>query len=297
MIKIKKEKKLKEEKPVLDEQQNKNQNILQNNENIVKQNEEKQKEILEEQKMKEIMEKKNQIEKLIYLMIDLEKTNIKINLSLDKNTYYEKYYLINSDWFNEFSKNSQMNILCNNNIIFNSIKAAAYNNFNMSNRNILEILKKDKTVEKEIDNISKILKENNLPNKFQIDPQIGKTSLFNYYYNFVLISVETINKLFKVDNKIPSLNCLFGDKSIFLLFNKNIITYEMKDNKYIPKLIFSFYDKAYLNETINLIKENHLENYKKYYMLFNEDYASPIFNKNNNEIGYAFLYHPNIQDY
>ena len=297
MIIIKKEKKLKEEKPVLDEQQNKNQNILQNNENIVKQNEEKQKKILEEQKMKEIMEKKNQIEKLIYIMIDLQKTNIKINLSLDKNTYYEKYYLINSDWFNEFSKNSQMNILLNNNIIFNSIKAAAYNNFNMSNRNILDILKRDKTIEKEIDNISKSLQENNLPNKYQIAPKRGKTSLFNYYYNFVLISVEAIDKLFKVDNEIPSLNCLFGDKTIFLLFNKNIITYEMKDNKYIPKLIFYFYDKGYLNETINLIKENHLENYKKYYMLFNEDYASPIFNKNNNEIGYAFLYHPNIQDY
>ena len=245
----------------------------QNKEKYDKQKEENDKKILEEQKMKEMMKKKNQIEKLIYLMIDLEKTNIKINLSLDKNTYYEKYYLINSDWFNEFSKNSQMNILFNNNIIFNSIKAVACNNFNMSNKNILDILKKDKTVEKEIDNISKSLQENNLPNKSQIEPQIGKTSLFNYYYNFVLISVEAINKLFKVDNKIPSLNCLFGDKSVFLLFNKNIITYEIKDNneikdnKYIPKLIFSFYDKGYLNETINLIKENHLENYKKIMLL------------------------------
>ena len=147
---------------IIYEIQRKNQNIPQNNENIAKQNEEKQKKMLEEQKMKEIMKKKNQIEKLIYIMIDLRKTNIKINLSLDKNTYYEKYYLINSDWFNEFSKNSQMNILFNNNIIFNSIKAVACNNFNMSNKNILDILKKDKTVEKEIDNIYKLLKENNL---------------------------------------------------------------------------------------------------------------------------------------
>ena len=186
----------------------------QNKEKYDKQKEENDKKILEEQKMKEMMKKKNQIEKLIYLMIDLEKTNIKINLSLNKNTYYEKYYLINSGWFNEFSEDSQMNTLFSNNIIFKSIKAAANNNFNMSNRNILEILKKDKTVEKEIDNISKLLKDNNSPNKFQIDPQIGKTSLFNYYYNFVLISVETINKLFKVDNKIPSLNWI----NLFFLY-------------------------------------------------------------------------------
>jgi hypothetical protein len=60
---------------IIYEQQNKNQNILQNNVDNDKQNEEKQKKILEEQQMKEIMEKKNQIEKLIYLMIDLQKTN------------------------------------------------------------------------------------------------------------------------------------------------------------------------------------------------------------------------------
>ena len=97
-----------------------------------------------------------------------------------------------------------------------------------------------------------------------------------------------------VTGVVPLLSSIFTGA---LCFNNNLITYEIKDNQYIPKLIFSFYDKAYLNETINLIKENHLENYKKYYMLFNEDYASPIFNKNNDEIGYAFLYHPNIPDY
>ena len=84
--------------------QNQIPNIPQNKVDNSKQNEEKIMKMLEEQKMKEMMKKKNQIEKLIYIMIDLQKTNIKINLSLDKNTYYEKYYLINSDWFNEFSK-------------------------------------------------------------------------------------------------------------------------------------------------------------------------------------------------
>ena len=44
------------------------------------------------------------------------------------------------------------------------------------------------------------------------------------------------------------------------------------------------------------------ENYTKYYLIFIDrnnqtDYASPIFDQNNKEIGYAYKYHPKITDY
>ena len=258
---------------------------------------EHQNQVKEEEKNQEILKKKIQIEKLIYIIIDLKKTSLKINQPLNKNSFYEKYYLINLDWYNEYLKNSQMNTLFSNNKLYSKIHMAVNKDLNLSNKDLLGTLLKEREVNKEINNICNILVHNNLPNKFSLDPQVGKNKLFNYYYNFTLISYETIKKLFTFDQKIPSLNCLLGDNKIFLIFNNNIIMYEIKENKYIPKLIFYFYDKGNLSETIELLKEIHLEEYKKYYMLFNEDCASPIFNKTNNEIGYAFLYNPNIQDY
>ena len=99
---------------------------------------------------------------------------------------------------------------------------------------------------------------------------------------------------------ISSLLCLFGDKLTFLIFNNNqkvVQIYEMNNNKYQPKFIFEYYEKRLLFESIELLKENRLEQFKQYYLMFNNDYASPIFDKNNDEIGYAYLYHPNIQDY
>ena len=71
----------------------------------------------------------------------------------------------------------------------------------------------------------------------------------------------------------------------------------MNNNKYQLKFIFEYYEKRLLSESIELLKENRLEQFKQYYLMFNDDYASPIFDKNNDEIGYAYLYHPNIQDY
>ena len=55
--------------------------------------------------------------------------------------------------------------------------------------------------------------------------------------------------------------------------------------------------------SLSLLKENGFIEYANYYLLFggndnsNSDYASPIFDKNNKEIGYAYRFNSKIKDY
>ena len=55
------------------------------------------------------------------------------------------------------------------------------------------------------------------------------------------------------------------------------------------------------NNFLNIIlKENGLQQFSKYYLMFNNDnndLASPIFDQSNKEIGYAYKYSPNTKDY
>ena len=73
--------------------------------------------------------------------------------------------------------------------------------------------------------------------------------------------------------------------------------YDLKEGQYSLKMVFYFYEKRHLIESIQLLKEHHLENYKKYFTSFNEDYVSPIFNKENDEVGTVFLFNYGINDY
>ena len=62
-------------------------------------------------------------------------------------------------------------------------------------------------------------------------------------------------------------------------------------------MILNFYEIRHLKESIKLLKEYHLEKYKQYFTLFNDDKASPIFNTNNDKVGTIFLFDYNIKDY
>ena len=86
----------------------------------------------------------------------------------------------------------------------------------------------------------------------------------------------------------------------FLIFNNNqkvFQIYEMNNNKYQIKFILDYYEKRYLYESIELLKENRFEQFKRYYLMFNNDYDSTIIDRNNDEIGYDYIYHQKIKDY
>ena len=89
---------------------------------------------LKDDKSIDILNKKKQIENLICMYIDLQKTNIKINQPFN-NSSFEKYYIINLDWYNNYLQNKQMYHyhLFNNNMINSKINSIIYNCFKLSN--------------------------------------------------------------------------------------------------------------------------------------------------------------------
>ena len=246
----------------------------------------------------QILKKKEQIDNLVYLFIDSKKINFKINLPLINNSELEKYYLINLNWFNNYINNKQINYLFNNNIIISKINFIITNNYNLSNKDIFDKLKSDFSFNQELENLCNKIEINNYPINFPIEPQKGSTAQFNYFYNFILISEETIKQLFNFKQGINPYGCLLGNKIVLIINNNLVEICDFINNNYIPKMILDFYDKNSLKESIKLLKEkNNLMDYIKSYMMFNNDNASPIFNKNNEEIGYAYLFNQQIKDY
>ena len=53
----------------------------------------------------EVLQKRKEIINLIYIMIDIEITNNKMNYPLHKASEEERYYQINLDWFNKYLEN------------------------------------------------------------------------------------------------------------------------------------------------------------------------------------------------
>ena len=266
------------------ELQKKNQNI-----NI-------QKEEIEQKK--ERLKKEQQLENLIYLMIDLEKTNMKIKDSLKEKTDFEKYYLINCEWIKEY-----LEIKSKDNIFYNieikeKIKTMIRKNFDKTDKEILKLLKSEKVFNQSLELSLNSLKFLDSPIQSPIEPQIGNTNKFGYYFNFLLISEKIANNIIKFYTKKTPFDCLLGDNFVIILFNKsNCQMYDLKEGQYSLKMVFYFYEKRHLIESIQLLKEHHLENYKKYFTSFNEDYVSPIFNKENDEVGTVFLFNYGINDY
>ena len=122
-----------------------------------------------------------------------------------------------------------------------------------------------------------------------------------YYYNFIIISPETMDLLMKDFSFQYGKNLiLFGDNKVFIKRKKQLlieICFINNKNIFVPELFFYFGKKSILNNNLNLLQNEGYEQYFQYNLLFNNDYASPIFDKNNDNIGYAFKYEPSIKDY
>ena len=87
---------------------------------------------------------------------------------------------------------------------------------------------------------------------------------------------------------------------MILQLEKNLIEIGELDNNnnvFKPNMILEVYNEHDLNDSINLLLSNGYEKYIQYYLLFNNDYISPIFNRDNNIIGYAYRYNEKINDY
>ena len=106
-----------------------------------------------------------------------------------------------------------------------------------------------------------------------------------YYYNFILISPETM-KLLKKDFPFDydkSL-ILLGDNKAFIENRKKLVIeiLSINNNFFIPELFFGFFDENNFNNNLKLLLEEGYEQYIQFNLLLNNDYTSPIFDKNNN---------------
>ena len=78
-----------------------------------------------------------------------------------------------------------------------------------------------------------------------------------------------------------------------------MLIYSVGENKTKLELnlIFSFFDENSFKNCIKQIKEKGFDKYLIYYLLFNNNFVSPIFDKNSNQIGKAYRYISIINDY
>ena len=267
--------------------------------------------------MKLMQEKENQKKRILSLrfvlslMIDIEKVKRKMIQSL-KGNKGEKYYLLNNKFFTQYISIKNMKEIINH-LIDNKIIESYMGNESEAQENSYIISEIIQNYTKMIDKIccnnehlSKLLEKFSLKGEWSyIIKEKEKNKTLIYYYDFILLSQET-EKLFLSEfpsnqqNHLDLYNVYLGENKIFLLhFEKNLIEVCHLDNKntFQPSMFFELNSSSDLKETINLLTTYEFIDYTKYFLMFNDDYISPIFDQNNVRIGRAYRYNEELKDY
>ena len=248
---------------------------------------------------------------LISILIDSEiiKKKMKYSLSTNHKKYYSQYYIINYNWFKNYIElNNMKNIydyLINNRIIENIIKNDnIYSNNTRLIEKIILNIKPDlfKNIKKTYE---QKFSDNNNFIEISFSNLIIRENKLLYIDNFIFLSKETINLLLnELHNKqLKNIyNILIGDNQIFLQIEYNNqftleIGYLDNNNIFRPNLFFNYFNKNQFNTNINELISKGYKEYSNIYLLYINDYVSPIFDRNNNIIGYAYKYHDAFKDY
>ena len=266
------------------------------------------KENLNQNKIKNKQQIRKELEDLIYIIIDMKRITKKTKKTLNKDIKIEKYYPINFKWLLKYIEYYKLNNLyldqCINKTLENTIINAPDN---LSNEEILEKAKLLKEFINILYNYSNKISESNFSTDIPKNPTKININSFFYYNNFILVSEDTIKLIFNEDiSKQIYFYCYFGDNKIFITNNAPklflIEVYYLDNDNLYPEIFFKYNGKNELSNSLNFILEKGFFIYCKYYLLFNDDknnidYVSPIFDKDNKEIGYAFKYHHDLKDY
>ena len=247
-----------------------------------------------------------ELKNILSIIIDSEKIKNKMRVSLDSRTL-DEYYLLNYGWFKKYLELNNINDEIYEYLV-KSVKNNIKNisNINMENKmiisKIIPMINQNikMKIKKEKDNYYK-LKDNELFNLDSSSFTIKGNNTLEYYFNFILISPETMKLLNKYFSFIFDKSLiLLGDNKAFIK-NKSKLAIEIlsinNENTFIPELFFCFFDENNFNNNYDLLLEEGYKQYIQFNLLLYNDYASPIFDKNNNNIGYAFKYNPSIKDY
>ena len=259
--------------------------------------------------IKQKKEIKNEIENLIKIIIDQKKIIRNIQIPLNKNRKYKIYYVIDYQWLLNYLEYYKLNNLYYDQNIHITLQNIFVNSpVHLTNEEILENAKQMTEFANMLYNYSNLISpSNNQFNTPKIPKRININDIF-YFNKFFLVSENTMKSL--SNNYIQNQSFFyfyFGDNKIFISYNGKtkffISIYFLGNDNYIyPELFYKFNGKKEFSDSLNLLLEKGFTLYNQHHIMFNEDknnidYASPIFDQNNKEIGYAFKYSPNIKDY
>jgi len=249
---------------------------------------------------------------MILALIDSEKIKKKTNSTMNaNNNSFNKYYMLNLEWLCSYNNLYKLNELYNHLIKNKIIEKIVNNNYVLPNEKLIE------KVIPYIDSIYKnILNKNNmyLPflnnekifNAKYEEVKINKEKVIKNYIGFILIGEETMKSLTKEFSlRYYNNECKYAfiDKKIFVkIINNFQMIIEMgsisnETNIFTPKYVFSYSNKSSLNYSESELLRIGLKEYINCYLLFNNDYYSPIFDSKGNIIGDAILYNQMIKDY
>ena len=111
-------------------------------------------------------------------------------------------------------------------------------------------------------------------------------------------SIKSITKEFNFNYSDNKITCLLGDNKIIIKLEHTLEVGHFDDNyKFIPELFFDYLTDEYYKNNLSLLYNSGYNQYCNFYLMFNSDYTSPIWNKSYNIIGNAFKYEPTINNY
>ena len=250
-----------------------------------------------------------EIENLLNIIIDMKKIKGGINSQLNEKSELKHYFSLNYDWLKNYLEVTNLNKIYNNEYINNSVNQMINSKNKISNLEIILNIKYQHEFMKIIDNNPiNSLTNNNLLKKFSITPNKIKINDFFYYSNFILISEDTMKSLITKIDESQYFNCYIGDNRIFYIYNDKVSkflieVYNLVNNNIVPEIIYQFYKKNELLSSLDILLKQGYIKFTDYYLMFNKEdqtyvsYASPIFNIDNKEIGYAYRYNQKISDY
>ena len=260
---------------------------------------------------------KSEIKNILNVIIDTKIIRKKRKLPLNKDNNYEIYYPINREWFMKYMENYGISNIYSSKIIIQTLENIIENNSQfqfLANEEIIQNAKVQTEFMNIINNYTMKMNKGNYMYHISFCPLPIYIHDIFYYDKFILVSERTKNFLLTYNNynnnntKIIPFYCYFGENKIFVVFNgpqKYLIEVYYFDQFYnlFPEVFLKYYWKNELEINLSLLKEKGFYQYLNYFVLFgsndknNCDYASPIFDQNKKEIGYAYKYNSGIKDY
>ena len=164
---------------------------------------------------------RKEIVNFIYIIIDMKKIIKKMKKPLVQNSQYEKYYIINFEWFLEYINFFNLYNLYTNPAINQTVEFIINNSSkDLSNEEIIANAKSNKDFFLTILNYSNIIKSNNFVNYKNFTPKEININDISFFNNIMLISETTMKSLLNYNYRNDYyFYCYFGESKIFVSIN------------------------------------------------------------------------------